>query len=101
MERRIPLGLAVRAPWWDHAACRGVDLGIFYSPDSTGQALAICARCAVRDQCLADALSHEARSPYAFGISGGLTARERRKLRTAGRDTVAAGALAAVGSQGR
>ena len=40
-------------------------------------AKAVCARCPVRAECLAEAL---ARIPY--GIAGGLTEHERRRLRT-------------------
>ena len=43
---------------------------------SSREARAVCARCPVRNECLAFALEHDER----FGMWGGLTPRERRRL---------------------
>ncbi|MFQ5947741.1 MAG: WhiB family transcriptional regulator [Acidimicrobiia bacterium] len=65
-------------PWVELAACRGVDPGLFFpgQQGDSGPALAICATCPVRVQCLEWAL--EVREPY--GIWGGTTERQRRRL---------------------
>ncbi|WP_425595355.1 WhiB family transcriptional regulator [Pseudonocardia thermophila] len=69
--------------WRDQAACRGVDPELFFPIEETAAACAdqvaaakaVCAMCPVRQQCLDDALT---RLPY--GIAGGMTAGERRRL---------------------
>ena len=69
--------------WRDRAACRGVDPELFFpiaEPDpvyeeQVAAAKWVCARCPVREPCLAEAL---ARIPN--GIAGGLTEHERRQL---------------------
>jgi hypothetical protein len=79
-QRTEPAGRA----WRDRAACRDVDPERFFPAAEDGPGLraqvaaakAICARCPVRAECLAEAL---ARIP--FGIAGGLTEHERRQLR--------------------
>jgi WhiB family redox-sensing transcriptional regulator len=55
-----------------------VDPEIFYPEKggSTKAAKAVCAKCPVRAECLADSLANETR----FGVLGGLSERERRKL---------------------
>ena len=71
--------------WRDRAACRDVDPETFFPTSETGPAhdaqvaaaKAVCAGCPVVAACLAEAL---ARIPY--GIAGGLTEHERRRLRT-------------------
>lgn len=68
--------------WEDNAACRTADPEIFF-PDkggSTREAKAICATCPVATQCADYALEHDER----FGIWGGLSKRERRRLRDRG-----------------
>lgn len=68
-------------------ACRGVDPDVFF-PDQ-GQSLEparrICADCAVRDECLEYALDNRER----FGVWGGTSERERRRLRRDRRETAA------------
>jgi WhiB family redox-sensing transcriptional regulator len=69
--------------WQRRAACRrpGVDPDGFY-PDKGGTtrpAKRICAGCPVKAECLAYALANDER----FGIWGGLSERERRRLRPA------------------
>jgi len=77
--------------WRHHAACRDVDPELFFPVATTGEAYdaqvaaakAVCGRCRVQAQCLADAV---ARIPD--GIAGGLTEDERRALRAARRRSV-------------
>lgn len=79
-----------RRDWRSAAACRGVDPELFFPVAETGPAYdaqvgaakAVCARCPVVAECLAEAL---ARIPD--GICGGLTADERHTLHRTHRDT--------------
>ena len=65
--------------WHNQALCAQVDSEIFFPEKggSTRAAKEICGRCAVKAACLAYALENEER----FGIWGGLSERERRKLK--------------------
>lgn len=76
------LGLTCDRPWAEYAACREVDSGLFFPDkgDSNRAAKAICARCSVCDQCLETALANR----EDFGVFGGLSPRERMKLRSDG-----------------
>lgn len=62
------------------ANCRGVLPVLMFpeknKPVTAADAKAVCAGCVVRDECLRHALEHGER----FGVWGGLTERERRKL---------------------
>lgn len=63
----------------DLGSCRGVDPDVFF-PDrgeSLAPAMAICDQCIVRDECLEYALDNGER----FGVWGGTSERERRRLR--------------------
>lgn len=77
-----PIRPAVTTGWLDHAACRGEDVDLFFpSTGADGQHAAreakrICARCPVRDECLADAVGNR----ELWGIRGGLSAHERRNM---------------------
>jgi WhiB family redox-sensing transcriptional regulator len=65
--------------WRDRAACLGQDTALFF-PDEEGDAsaaLAICAVCPVRSECLEWALA----SRQDDGVWGGLTGRDRVRLR--------------------
>lgn len=66
-------------PWVAFAACRGAEPDLFFG-DGNGEATAIarriCAGCPVREECLDWAL--EARA--SFGVWGGTTEQERRRL---------------------
>ena len=63
--------------WAAQAACAGVDPdSLFVRGSAQRQARQVCYSCAVRIECLADALS----SCTMFGVWGGLTERERRAL---------------------
>ena len=59
------------------ALCAGQDLSLFFPESGVGSAgLKICAKCPAKDECLEYALKHEE-----FGIYGGTTAAERKKMR--------------------
>jgi WhiB family redox-sensing transcriptional regulator len=77
----------VLARWWEHAACKGMDLSLFiiepgerYSRARIQEAKAICAVCIVRPSCLADSLKYNTTQLECYGIWGGLTWKERRML---------------------
>jgi WhiB family transcriptional regulator, redox-sensing transcriptional regulator len=65
--------------WHERALCAQTDPEAFFPEKggSTREAKKICAGCAVRAECLEYALAHDER----FGIWGGLSERERRRLR--------------------
>lgn len=67
--------------WLERAACAGVDPALFFPGrgEETKSARAICAGCPVREDCLEYAL----RTGEKFGIWGGKSERERRRLRRA------------------
>ena len=82
-------------PWQQRAACRGLDLHLFY-PISGGRSAAqiICQGCVVREDCLADALQSDEK----FGIWGGATELDRVRVRAAERARRAATSGQAAGS---
>ena len=65
--------------WQDLANCRGADPDLFFPERgaSTRQAKGICRECVVREDCLEFAIT----SSEKFGIWGGMSERERRKIR--------------------
>lgn len=65
--------------WQDRALCAQTDPEAFFPEKggSTREAKKICLGCEVRDMCLEYALAHDER----FGIWGGLSERERRRLK--------------------
>lgn len=69
------------APWQERAVCAQTDPEIFFPErgGSTKEAKKICLSCSVKTQCLVDALDNDER----FGIRGGYTEHERRRLQTA------------------
>ena len=77
--QRITTKLLQPVEWQAKARCSEVDPEIFF-PERGGSskaARAVCNKCAVRDQCLEYALNNKEQ----FGIWGGTSERERRKLR--------------------
>ncbi len=66
-------------PWRDHAECRGSGTDKFFPErgEMTTAAKAVCHGCTVRDECLEYALA----TGEKFGIWGGLSERERRRVR--------------------
>jgi WhiB family redox-sensing transcriptional regulator len=67
--------------WQDESLCSQTDPESFFPERgaSVREAKALCALCNVRDECLQYALDNDER----FGVWGGLSERERRKLRRA------------------
>lgn len=65
--------------WQTRANCSGVDPELFFPQRgaSTREAKAVCRACVVREDCLEYALSNGEK----FGIWGGLSERERRRVR--------------------
>lgn len=65
--------------WQNKANCMGVDPELFFPERgaSTREAKEVCRGCVVRDECLEYALANGEK----FGIWGGLSERERRKVR--------------------
>ena len=65
--------------WQERANCLGVDPDLFFPERgaSTREAKAVCRGCEVRAECLEYALDHGEK----FGIWGGLSERERRRVR--------------------
>lgn len=72
------LNVRMSQDWRQHGKCRGVDPEVFYpvNEDDAAQAKAICDSCPVRQPCLEWALTDRER----YGVWGGLTERERRRL---------------------
>ena len=67
--------------WQERALCAQTDPEAFFPEKggSTREAKRICLGCEVRSECLEYALAHDER----FGIWGGLSERERRRLKKA------------------
>ncbi len=65
--------------WQSRANCMGVDPDLFFPERgaSTKEAKEVCRGCVVRDDCLEFAL----RNSEKFGIWGGMSERERRRVR--------------------
>ncbi|MCL2782448.1 MAG: WhiB family transcriptional regulator [Propionibacteriaceae bacterium] len=65
--------------WQDKALCAQTDPEAFFPEKggSTREAKRVCAKCEVRQPCLEYALNHDER----FGIWGGTSERDRRRLR--------------------
>ncbi len=90
-----------KGEWQEQAACRGVDLEVFFPHLEPGRKLgdhlsakvarakSFCHVCPVRQQCLALALTAEGASAEGlrFGVFGGLTPNERAALRPKMRET--------------
>lgn len=69
----------VEVSWQDQALCAQTDPEAFFPEKggSTREAKRVCVGCEVRAECLEYALEKDER----FGIWGGLSERERRKLK--------------------
>jgi WhiB family transcriptional regulator, redox-sensing transcriptional regulator len=65
--------------WYEQAACLQANADCFFPEKggSTREAKRICSTCTVRLECLHYALANDER----FGIWGGLSERERRRLK--------------------
>ncbi len=69
----------IRYDWQEHAACKEADPDLFFpergSPGDSAKR--VCVNCSVRLECLEYALANSER----YGVWGGLTERERTRLR--------------------
>ena len=70
---------AVEQEWQDQALCAQTDPEAFFPEKggSTREAKRVCLSCEVRGECLEYALANDER----FGIWGGLSERERRRIK--------------------
>lgn len=62
--------------WTLSAKCRGMQDQLFPEGADQKRARAVCLGCAVRSECLAEALDNR----IEWGVWGGMTERERRQL---------------------
>jgi len=78
-ELRSVLSLGFDLSWQDEANCRGANADLFFPERgaSTRSAKAICRECEVRAACLEFAIV----TGEKFGIWGGMSERERRRVR--------------------
>ncbi|WP_331727979.1 WhiB family transcriptional regulator [Streptomyces sp. NBC_01176] len=68
---------STKADWRENSACGSSDADdLFADSPRQKQAKAVCARCPVRTECLAEALDER----IEFGVWGGMTERERGAL---------------------
>ncbi len=65
-------------PWQQRAACRGLDVELFYSTeeDDLRAAVRVCRTCPVRRECLTSAMTSE----ELFGVWGGTLEHQRRRV---------------------
>jgi WhiB family redox-sensing transcriptional regulator len=84
MAIRVDTIEATDLRWRQHAACRSSSPDLFFPVGTVGPALgeieaakAVCARCAVQGPCLEFALV----TNQEFGVWGGTSEEERRRLR--------------------
>ena len=63
--------------WMDRAACRGMDVNLFFPEHNDGRGKAICERCPVREDCLTDADYYGDR----WGIRGGVSLIDRKRVK--------------------
>ena len=67
--------------WYLEAACRGVDVDVFFRGTAASNQEAttkFCNSCPVRQECLEDALQYPPIDQY--GLIGGLSAHDRKKI---------------------
>ncbi len=78
-ESGFPIDIEEELRWQERALCAQTDPEAFFPEKggSTREAKRICTTCAVRSECLEYALGNDER----FGIWGGLSERERRRLK--------------------
>jgi WhiB family redox-sensing transcriptional regulator len=81
--------------WRQSAACRGMNAEMFHPFSERdfrlGESRAVCAGCPVRDECGEYGIAHEE-----FGVYGGLSENERRKIRRERQIRLESGAHGAV-----
>lgn len=78
MDREVPM---TDRGWMQDSHCLGLDPDLFFPERgaSTKEAKAVCRGCPVREDCLEYALANTEK----FGIWGGMSERERRRIRRA------------------
>ncbi len=76
VSRSLPLADA--ADWRADAACREIDIEVFFAVDEDSQreAIAVCETCPVRRECLEHAILNREQ----YGVWGGLREQERKRL---------------------
>lgn len=76
----FPFHLFQPQPWTEQAACKGLPTEWWFPGrgDPTDQAKQICSTCPVRQDCL----EYSFTIPTVVGIWGGITGRERRKIKS-------------------
>jgi WhiB family redox-sensing transcriptional regulator len=81
MESLLQLLDEGKSGWQGQANCMGVDPDLFFPErgGSTREAKEVCRGCVVREDCLEYALANGEK----FGIWGGMSERERRRVRRA------------------
>ncbi len=81
MESLLQLLDEGKSGWQAQANCMGVDPDLFFPErgGSTREAKEVCRGCVVREDCLEYALANGEK----FGIWGGMSERERRRVRRA------------------
>ena len=81
MDHLLDLLEPERQTWQRKANCMGVDPDLFFPERgaSTREAKEVCRGCVVREDCLEYALANGEK----FGIWGGMSERERRRIRRA------------------
>src|SRR4051794_35218265 len=80
-----PPPLPAGVPWRQLAACRGMDPELFFPGrgEATKPIRAVCDGCPVRVECAEDGMTEK------YGVWGGLTERQRRRLRVQRRELAA------------
>jgi len=75
----LETGESIELSWQERALCAQTDPEAFFPEKggSTREAKRVCLSCDVSSECLEYALAHDER----FGIWGGLSERERRRLK--------------------
>jgi WhiB family redox-sensing transcriptional regulator len=65
--------------WMNHAECAGLDVDLFFPPrgGNVGAAKKVCFQCPVREECLEHAMVNGEK----WGVRGGMSEQERRRLR--------------------
>ncbi len=73
------ISVCIPPEWFERAGCAGTDAESFFPEkgNSARPAKRVCANCPVRAECLDYALAHHER----WGVWGGLSERERRRLK--------------------
>ena len=91
---RLPGPIADVWEWQLSGSCRNLDTSVFFHPDAgtraarhhrESAATAVCARCPVRAECAAHALT----TGELYGVWGGFTEAERRRLLAVGWEDLA------------